>query len=110
MSKNQILADIHESKSDENDNQDFKILIDDLYSQSCKQYTTYETMVHKGFCALVDDHFSEHDTDAYTYARKAYGYMTSYELNEMDKKNEDDGICRHGLDVMTCPCGCFEGD
>lgn len=31
--------------------------VDDFYNQSCKQYSTYETMVIKGFCRLMDDHF-----------------------------------------------------
>lgn len=113
MSKNQILADIDESKSDDEENVDFQSLIDDLFTQACKQYSTYETMVIKSFSSSVDQNFDSdnktHD-EAFAYARKEYGYLTSSEIAEMDENNANDGICSHGLDYMTCPCGCFEGD
>lgn len=83
--------------------------VDDFYNQACKQYSTYETMVIKGFCSLMDDHFDPVlDKDAFDYARKAYDYLTPSEIRSMDADNEDDGVCGHGLTSDTCPCGCFE--
>jgi hypothetical protein len=40
---------------------------------------------------------------------RTQGYMTAEELQAQDKMFEDMGLCIHGLDEMTCPCGCFEG-
>lgn len=83
--------------------------VDDFYNQACKQYSTYETMVIKGFCRSMDDRFDPvTDKDAFDYARKEYDYMTPSEIAAMDSDNESEGICGHGLTVNTCPCGCFE--
>lgn len=84
-------------------------IVDDFYSQACKQYSTYETMVIKGFARLMDDHFDPvNDKDAFDYARKEYNYLTPSEIDAMDANNESEGVCRHGLTSLTCPCGCFE--
>lgn len=83
--------------------------VDDFYNQSCKQYSTYETMVIKGFCSLMDEHFDPvNDKDAFDYAREEYCYITPSEIAAMDAENESEGVCGHGLTVNTCPCGCFE--
>jgi len=39
-----------------------------------------------------------------------YGYCSPEEIAAADRHDAEAGICRHGLDAMTCPCGCFEGD
>jgi hypothetical protein len=84
-------------------------IVDDFYSQACKQYSTYETMVIKGFARLMDDHFDPvADKDAFDYARKTYDYLNPSEIAAMDSDNESEGVCGHGLTVNTCPCGCFE--
>lgn len=83
--------------------------VNDLYSQACKQYPTYETMVIKGFCSLMDEHFDPvADKEAFDYARKEYDYLTPTEIDEMDAENAEDDVCGHGLTSDTCPCGCFE--
>jgi hypothetical protein len=38
------------------------------------------------------------------------GYLSPQELQTLDDELEVEGLCRHGLDANTCPCGCFEGD
>jgi hypothetical protein len=43
-------------------------------------------------------------------ATEKYDYMTAEELRVQNQLFEDEGLCVHGLDEMTCPCGCFEGD
>lgn len=84
-------------------------IVDDFYSQACKQYSTYETMVIKGFCRLMDDHFDPlTDKDAFDYACTEYDYLTPSEIDAMDSGNKSNGICGHGLTSDTCPCGCFE--
>lgn len=84
-------------------------IVDDFYNQACKQYSTYETMVIKGFCSLMDDRFDPVvDKDAFDYAREAYDYLTPSEIRDMDSDNAAEGVCSHGLTSDTCPCGCFE--
>lgn len=84
-------------------------IVDDFYSQACKQYSTYETMVIKGFARLMDDHFDPvTDKDAFDYARKEYDYLNPSEIAAMDAENAEDDVCGHGLTSDTCPCGCFE--
>lgn len=91
--------------------QSMQTIIDDFYTQTCKQYTTYETVITKEFSLLMDRRFDPTtQQDAFTYARDRYGYMTASEIAAMDAENSSNDICGHGLTVWTCPCGCFEGD
>lgn len=92
------------------ENNNFKSLIDDLYKKSCEQYSTYETLMFKSFCSSMDENFNKDNVEAYDYARKEYGYLPSSEIEQIDIDNESNGVCSHGLDVWTCPAGCFEGD
>jgi hypothetical protein len=41
-------------------------------------------------------------------ARTKYDYLSREEERKRDNDNAAEGICCHGLDHMTCPCGCFE--
>jgi len=92
------------------ENNNFKSLIDDLYRKASEQHTTYETVIFKSFCSSMDKNFNKDNVEAYDYARKEYGYLPSSEIEQIDIKNESNGVCSHGLDVWTCPAGCFEGD
>lgn len=90
-----------------------KSAIDGLYGEACKRNSTYEAVVHSQFCAAMDalfDSSKPSDRPAFYYARQAYGYQTSEELRKAQEKDWEEGICSHGLDSMTCPCGCFEID
>lgn len=86
--------------------------VDALFSAAIAQYPTYETMVHRGFCKAMLGAFSDPETEegkaAYEYARDEYRYLGPEEIAADDASNKEDGICSHGLDWMTCPCGCFE--
>ncbi|PMY79862.1 hypothetical protein C1X72_17835 [Pseudomonas sp. FW306-2-2C-D06B] len=89
--------------------------VDDLYGAACKRYPTYDTMVHNAFCASMDSAFgtdeqAEGVAEVFAYARDAYGYMSASEREAQRQEDADNGICSHGLDSMTCPCGCFEND
>jgi hypothetical protein len=89
--------------------------VDDLYGAACGRFPTYDTMVHNAFCASMDDEFgtdehAEGVAEAFAYAREAYGYMSASENEAQRQEDADNGLCWHGLDVMTCPCGCFEND
>lgn len=57
----------------------------------------------------LDDIPSELHALTLTFA-KAHGYETVEEREVTWAAMRDDGLCSHGLDEMTCPCGCFEGD
>lgn len=92
------------------ENNNFKSFIDELYQKSSEQHTTYETVIFKSFCYSMDKHFSKDNFEAYDYARKQYGYLSFSEIEQIDINNESNGICSHGLDIWTCPAGCFEGD
>lgn len=85
----------------------FHFVVDDLFNQACKQYTTYEVMLIKGFSSLMDEHFDPKVVpEAFEYAREKYGYLSPDEISDMDDENESNGFCPHGLTVWTCPCGC----
>ncbi|WP_409286875.1 hypothetical protein [Pseudomonas guariconensis] len=84
-----------------------------LYASACDHGGTYERVVHKAFCHSMIEHFGVDETRidaviAYAFAREAYGYQTSDELELDDMAAEGEGICSHGLDFWTCPRGCFE--
>ncbi|MCI1037292.1 MULTISPECIES: hypothetical protein [Pseudomonas] len=89
--------------------------VDDLYGAACERFPTYDTMVHNAFCASMDAEFGADDqaegvAEIFAYAREAYGYMSASENEVQRQEDADNGLCWHGLDSMTCPCGCFEND
>lgn len=43
-------------------------------------------------------------------ARDTVDYFTPEELAKQNAMLEEEGLCQHGLDADTCPCGCFEYD
>ncbi|MPQ71461.1 hypothetical protein [Pseudomonas sp. MWU12-2323] len=87
--------------------------VDSLYGAACERGTTYEAVVHSCFCSAMDDEFGTDENavdvaEAFIYARKRYGYLSSAENAQLDAENADDGTCKCGLDWLTCPSGCFE--
>lgn len=89
--------------------------VDGIYGAACERYPTYDTMVHNAFCAGMDAEFgtdeqAEGVAEVFAYAREAYGYMSASEIEAQRQEDAGNGICWHGLDAMTCPCGCFEND
>jgi len=90
--------------------------VDKLFSQACQRYPTYEVMVNKAFAASMrrvfgdDEQGSEDAIKAFAYAREEFDYLSPEEEERADQENAANGICSHGLDSMTCPCGCFEFD
>lgn len=82
-----------------------------LYDDACRRNPTYETVVHREFCSSMDEVFGgdvEGSQSAFEYAREAYGYQTADEIKAVERADWKQGVCKHGLDHMTCPCGCFE--
>lgn len=56
-------------------------------------------------------HLSEEDRQlVIAEARQTVGYETKAERAEVERMEAELGLCSHGLDEQTCPCGCFEGD
>lgn len=47
---------------------------------------------------------------AYRVAKEEYDYISPAEVEALDKSLMEEGLCSHGLDSNTCPCGCFEND
>ncbi|HGW5540818.1 TPA: hypothetical protein ACNIM8_005903, partial [Pseudomonas aeruginosa] len=89
--------------------------VEDFYGDACKRYPTYETMVLRAFCCAMEAEFGSENKDsksaaAFAYAREEFGYLNPSEMAAQDQADADDGLCFHGLDSMTCPCGCFEND
>lgn len=90
--------------------------IDALYREACKGNSCYEALVHTAFCNAMRSEFGHDEAAdsataaAFAYARSALSYQSPQEQQASQEKDWDDGYCSHGLDVMTCPCGCFEGD
>jgi hypothetical protein len=88
--------------------------IDKLYNEACKRGTTYEAVVHSGFCTSMrwafgnDEQQDDRTQAAFKYARETYGYQSLAESQESEAKDWEEGICKHGLTWLTCPCGCFE--
>lgn len=88
--------------------------IDQLYSEACERGTTYEAVVHKGFCSSMrwafgdDEQLDDRTQAAFKYARETYGYQSREELQQSEAVDREKGICTHGLTWLTCPCGCFE--
>ena len=91
--------------------------IGDLYGKACKEGSgCYETLVHTAFCKAMrcefghDEAVNRATAAAFVYARSIYGYQSPEEQKISQDRNWEKGICSHGLGIMTCPCGCFEGD
>ncbi|WAJ37243.1 hypothetical protein OU800_21970 [Pseudomonas sp. GOM7] len=88
--------------------------IEALYAVAAKTYSTYETMVQSSFSEAVRNEFGEDENAnpdvayAFAYARDAFGYLSSEELEQENAEAAKEGICQHGLTSSTCPCGCFE--
>ncbi|KTS74670.1 hypothetical protein NS274_18845 [Pseudomonas oryzihabitans] len=95
---------------------DIEARVDQLFDEACHRYPTYEVMVNKDFAASMrrvfgdDEQGSEDAIKAFAYAREELYYLSPEEERRLDEQNASDGICSHGLDSMTCPCGCFEYD
>jgi hypothetical protein len=92
--------------------EEMKAKVDDIFSYACKRGSTYETVVHNFFCAGVEGEFGTDETapefaEVFKYARE-YGYMNATENAAREQADAENGYCHHGLDAMTCPCGCFE--
>lgn len=85
--------------------------IDSFYSAAVARHPTYETVVHRDFCQQVleafPDPYSAEGSTAHDYACEEYDYLTPEQIAEDDAKNNDEGICSHGMDWLTCPRGCF---
>lgn len=85
--------------------------IDSFYSDAARRHSTYETVVHRDFCQQVLEAYPDPDSAegevAFEYAREKYGYLTPEQIAEEDAESEDEGICSHGMDWLTCPRGCF---
>lgn len=63
------------------------------------------------FSEMIESEFKQTENDIYKkiieIARK-HDYATRDERAQYQQEMADDGYCCHGLDEMTCPCGCFE--
>lgn len=90
--------------------------IGELYAAAAKRFPTYEALVQTQFNSAMqsefgeDEEFDERTRAAFTYARSHLGYMSREEQAKAQDAAWEEGICSHGLDAMTCPCGCFEGE
>lgn len=90
--------------------------IGDIYSEACKGNSCYEALVHSAFCNAMRSEFGDDEAAdsataaAFGYARSSLGYQSPDEQQASQDQDWDNGYCSHGLDIMTCPCGCFEGD
>ncbi|MDU8351177.1 hypothetical protein RYA05_04610 [Pseudomonas syringae pv. actinidiae] len=90
--------------------------IGDLYGEACKRYSCYEAVVLSSFCNAMRSEFGHDEAAdsataaAFAFARAAFGYQSPDEQRAAEERDWEEGICSHGLDAMTCPCGCFEGD
>lgn len=95
--------------------EDMKAKVDAIFSHACQRGSTYETVVHNFFCAGIEEEFGTDETDPryaeiFEYARAGFGYMNAVENAAREQEDAENGYCHHGLDAMTCPCGCFELD
>jgi len=95
--------------------EDMKAKVDAIFSDACKRGSTYETVVHNLFCSGVEGEFGTDETapefaEVFKYARQEYDYMNASENAAREQEDAENGYCHHGLDAMTCPCGCFEND
>ncbi|MDU8351205.1 hypothetical protein RYA05_04750 [Pseudomonas syringae pv. actinidiae] len=87
-----------------------------IYNGACRGNSCYEAMVHTAFCNAMRSEFGHDEAAdastvaAFGYARSVYGYQSLDEQRASQASDWEEGVCSHGLDVMTCPCGCFEGD
>lgn len=91
----------------------FKTRVDDLFSAAAKRFSSYEAVAFSEFCSQMIEHFGDDEqipesAEAFAYARSQYGYLSPDELEAVQAADADNDICRHGLDWMTCPAGCFE--
>jgi hypothetical protein len=71
---------------------------------------SYEYMVSL-LCGRVEGllvEFPPEERSAVALIARGFGYVSPDELARAQDEMADAGYCRHGLDYMTCPCGCFE--
>ncbi|WP_438299550.1 hypothetical protein [Pseudomonas sp. NMS19W] len=87
-----------------------------LYGEAVQRYPTYEAVVRSHFCKKMRETFGNDENPnaevqyAFAFARYAYDYVSEAELLAIETVDRNNGICSHGLTLLTCPCGCFEVD
>ena len=91
----------------------YKASADDLFSAAAKRFSCSDAVAFSELCSEMIEHFGDDEqipewSEAFAYARSKYGYLSPDELEAVQGDDADNDICRHGLDWMTCPAGCFE--
>ncbi|NNJ17008.1 hypothetical protein CSV86_018295 [Pseudomonas putida CSV86] len=93
-----------------------EITVGKLYSEVVHRYSTYEAVVRSHFCQRMREAYGDDENldpevqYAFAFARHTYDYVSEEELLEIEAEDSNNGICSHGLNWLTCPCGCFEVD
>lgn len=87
--------------------------IKNIYDQS-NQHSgcSYEIFVQK-FSEAIDDALIDVEADIQMQVlekARRLGYLSLHEISDMVREMREDGSCMHGLDYLTCPCGCFDHD
>jgi hypothetical protein len=92
---------------------DFSSLLSSLVQQASHGCGLSDTVFTTNFCAAVDQQLlslPQSSHSAFISAAKEHGYIASDALATERQFLKNAGYCRCGLDEMTCPSGCFEGE
>lgn len=94
------------------DQSSFRSILEQMATQAnhgCGQ--VYELYARR-FSSMVDAHLGMlNSADAAVFVELAtteFDYCTLEQRDEQRRVEAKMGLCSHGLDEQTCPCGCFE--
>lgn len=87
---------------------------DEISTQAARNCgCSYEVYVRR-VSEMVDDEVSrlteQDQAIVLAAAAERLDYATPSELAAQEEELREEGYCVHGLDEMTCPCGCFEAN
>ncbi|HCA3195761.1 TPA: hypothetical protein MN540_005069 [Klebsiella pneumoniae] len=73
-------------------------------------YEVYQRSLSGAIDSYIATLPAAHKQEALALARHKYDYLTAEEIAEEISRDQEAGLCSHGLDPDCCPCGCGDLD
>jgi hypothetical protein len=110
----QALRDEMEQESGEFDAEAFTTKMDESAKLANKRCGCIYEVYQRGLSGAIDSYIATlpaaHKQEAIALARHKYDYLTAEEIAEEISRDQEAGLCCHGLDPHCCPCGCGDLD
>jgi hypothetical protein len=95
-----------------NKNIEYRQVLEKMSSQANDNCGLVYELFAKRFSSMVDAYAAqllpEGKAAFVELASGEFDYHTPEQRAEQRKSSDEMGLCCHGLDEQTCPCGCFE--